>query len=384
MLLEEYGFDPAMLPEGISGTPARVTAVLKDRYELVCEHGQIYGRLKTSVYFRKGVEFFPITGDFVLIKYNTTGDSLIIKTLERRTYISRGNPSPGRGEQSIAANFDYVFIMQSTNHDFDLRRMERYIALARQSGADPVVLLTKADMTDEYADYIRAAESVAAGARVYAISAKTGFGLNQLRDYLKPRKTIVLLGSSGVGKSSFVNALAGEEIMPVNEIGESDSKGRHTTTRRQLIMLKSGVMVIDTPGMREDANLKESGNRVDFRHNACNDSFICKVCGAHVVPGGAGTQHRNHCPNCLSSVHVDNEPGDRASLCKGIMDPIGVWVRKNGEWAIIHRCRSCGELSSNRIAADDNPVLLMSIAVKPLAAPPFPLGTLDQRFGGNE
>ena len=108
------------------------------------------------------------------------------------------------------------------------------------------------------------------------------------------------------------------------------------------------------------------------------DSFTCKVCGTFVVPDNAGTQNRNHCPHCLSSVHLDNEPGDRMSFCKGIMDPIGVWVRKNGEWALIHRCRICGVLSSNRIAADDNPTLLMSIAVKPLAMPPFPLGLLER------
>ena len=91
---------------------------------------------------------------------------------------------------------------------------------------------------------------------------------------------------------------------------------------------------------------------------------------------------RNHCPKCLCSVHVDNEPGDRASLCKGIMDPVSVWVRKNGEWAIIHRCRLCGTLSSNRIAADDNPAMLMSIAVKPLAMPPFPLDRLEKGLEG--
>jgi len=89
------------------------------------------------------------------------------------------------------------------------------------------------------------------------------------------------------------------------------------------------------------------------------------------VPQGAGSEHRNHCPNCLSSLHVDIEPGDRAADCGGIMDPIAVWVRKNGEWAIVHRCRICGALSSNRIAADDNPMKLMSIAMKPLCSPPF-------------
>ena len=113
-----------------------------------------------------------------------------------------------------------------------------------------------------------------------------------------------------------------------------------------------------------------------YKHANCTETFTCKVCGELNLPDGAGSGHRNHCSKCLSSVHVDDDPGDRASFCHGIMDAIGVWVRKNGEWAVIHRCRTCGELSSNRIAADDNPALLMSIAVKPLAMPPFPLGRL--------
>jgi len=120
--------------------------------------------------------------------------------------------------------------------------------------------------------------------------------------------------------------------------------------------------------------------KIDYRNSACAESFTCKVCGSLVVPEGAGSRHRNHCPKCLSSVHVDNDPGDRASLCQGIMEPVSVWVRKGGEWAIIHRCRMCGTLSSNRIAADDNPALLMSIAVKPLAMTPFPLNKLDEIF----
>lgn len=117
--------------------------------------------------------------------------------------------------------------------------------------------------------------------------------------------------------------------------------------------------------------------KTDYRHNACNETFICKVCGAVVGPDGAGSQHRNHCPKCLSSLHVDIKPGDRASLCKGIMEPIGVWARKGGEWAVIHRCRLCGELRSNRIAADDNLALLLSLAVRPLASAPFPLSQLE-------
>ena len=100
-----------------------------------------------------------------------------------------------------------------------------------------------------------------------------------------------------------------------------------------------------------------------YKTHPCSDSFTCRVCGRLVVSAGAGSGHRNHCPNCLHSLHLDIEPGDRAADCGGLMDPIAVWVRRDGEWAVIHRCRRCGLLSSNRFAADDNPIKLMSIAI---------------------
>jgi ribosome biogenesis GTPase len=249
--LLDYGFIPTMMPEDVSGTPARITAVHKERYELVCEYGYTFGKLKTSIYYVDGLEDFPTTGDFVLINYNPIGDSQIIKTLERKSFFSRRDPTPGRGEQAVAANFDYVFIMQSLNYNFNIKRMERYITLTWQSGAIPVVILTKADLVEDYSEQMRASQKAAVGVGVYAISAMTGFGLDMLKDYLRPRKTIVFLGSSGVGKSSLINALAGKKIMAVNEIREDDSRGRHTTTHRQLIRLPNGVMIIDTPGMRE-------------------------------------------------------------------------------------------------------------------------------------
>lgn len=115
-----------------------------------------------------------------------------------------------------------------------------------------------------------------------------------------------------------------------------------------------------------------------YKTHACNDSFTCRFCGRLVTPEGASSEHRNHCPNCLSSLHVDIEPGDRESDCGGVMEPIGVWVRKGGEWAIIHRCKRCGKLCSNRSAADDNPMKLMSIALKPLCEPPFPLERIEE------
>lgn len=186
-----------------------------------------------------------------MINYIPNGDSQILATLPRRTFFSRREPGPVPRDQAVAANFDYVFIMQSLNMDFSIKRLERYLTLAWQSGATPVILLTKADLVNDDREYLCQVAHVAAGVDTYVVSAHTLYGLEQLNAYLQPGKTLVFLGSSGVGKSSLVNALAGETIMTVNGIREDDSKGRHTTTHRQLIRLKCGAMIIDTPGMRE-------------------------------------------------------------------------------------------------------------------------------------
>lgn len=248
MNITDYGIAPNT--QNLPGIPARVTAVHKERYEIICDHGMTHARLKSKEYY-VGTQDFPTTGDFVMINYIPNGDSQIIATLPRRTFFSRREPGPIPRDQAVAANFDYVFIMQSLNMNFNPKRLERYLTLAWQSGATPVILLTKADLMEDYWDYLTQVDRVAAGVNTHVVSAHTGFGLERLNAYLQPGKTVVFLGSSGVGKSSLVNALAGEEIMTVNGIREDDSKGRHTTTHRQLIRLKSGVMIIDTPGMRE-------------------------------------------------------------------------------------------------------------------------------------
>ena len=248
MNINDYGIVPNF--DGLPGIPARVTAVHKERYEIVCARGITHARLKTREYF-VDTQDFPTAGDFVMIHYIDNGDSLILATLPRRTYFSRREPGPIPRDQAVAANFDYVFIMQSLNQDFNPKRLERYLALSWQSGATPVILLTKADLVEDYWNHLTQVERVAVGVNTHVVSAHTGQGLNRLNAYLQPGKTVVFLGSSGVGKSSLVNALAGESLMSVSAIREDDSKGRHTTTHRQLIRLDSGVMVIDTPGMRE-------------------------------------------------------------------------------------------------------------------------------------
>lgn len=257
--IQKYGFidnENVICNEGT--VVARVVAVHRERYELICNKGFVYGRLKSSVYYNSTSEIYPTVGDFVLINYVETGDSIIRKTLERRTVFLRKDPASKLHKsaesdicQAVAANFDYVFIVTSLNNDFSIGRVERYLTTAYQSGAVPVIILTKSDLIDDYSDMLSSLKEIAGNTKIHVISSKTGYGVDTLSNYFKPGKTVVFLGSSGVGKSSLINKLAGREIMSTGSIREDDSKGRHTTTYRQLIMLDSGAMVIDTPGMRE-------------------------------------------------------------------------------------------------------------------------------------
>jgi ribosome biogenesis GTPase / thiamine phosphate phosphatase len=228
-----------------------ITAVHRERYEVKVNGEDLYARLKKGVYYSDKKEEFPTVGDNVILEYNSLGDSLIVKTLIRKSKFSRKDPDVGRGEQTIAANFDYVFIMMSLNFDFNLKRLERYLTASWQSGGMPVIVLTKTDIADEVESKIELVRQIANGATICPVSSITGEGMEQLKKYLEPDKTIVFLGSSGVGKSTFTNCLLENDIMEIGEIREADSKGHHTTTHRQLFVLRNGAKIIDTPGMRE-------------------------------------------------------------------------------------------------------------------------------------
>lgn len=284
--LLEYGYKPGY--EYGNYLPARITAVHRERYEIVCNKGFLYAKLKTGVYYPEGKEaeeLFPTVGDFVLILFNELGDSLIVKTLERKSIFERKDPKSklhrsveSNTSQAVAANFDYVFIVSSLNYDLNQSRLERYLTLSWQSGAIPVIVLTKEDLKEEYQEDLKNVQKIAGTAMVHVVSSKTGYGMDELNAYFKPGKTVVFLGSSGVGKSSLVNSIAGYEMMKVNGIRENDSKGRHTTTHRQLIKLDSGAMVIDTPGMRElgmwevDEGIKETFGEIEELTGKCKFS----------------------------------------------------------------------------------------------------------------
>lgn len=232
----------------------RVVLVHKDRYLVRREEEERYCVLAGSLRFR---EEYPVVGDYVEVIANPYGDSLIRAIRPRRTVFSR----PDRGGhadgyvktvkvQPLVANIDYVFIITSLNRDFSVSRIARYAAMAVAGGAAPVAVLTKADACENVAELEAQAAALSENLRVVSVSAYTGFGLERLKAYCRPGTTIALLGSSGAGKSTLINTLAGREVMRVGEIREEDSKGRHTTTHRELIEL-DGVAFIDTPGLRE-------------------------------------------------------------------------------------------------------------------------------------
>ncbi len=190
-------------------------------------------------------------GDFVCLEFDKENNNYTIKALlPRRTKISRLAAGQVLKEQIIAANIDTVLIMQSLNNDFNLRRLERYLIAAWESGAIPAVVLTKSDLCDDAKSKESKAFSVAAGVEVHSISAFTGAGMENISKYFMPGQTVALVGSSGVGKSTLVNALAGKEILKTQEVLRDDDRGRHTTSHRQLVLLPNGGVAMDTPGMR--------------------------------------------------------------------------------------------------------------------------------------
>jgi ribosome biogenesis GTPase len=320
----------------------------------------------------------------------------------------------------VAANLQQVAIVASViSPPFRAGLIDRYFSVIRSCGLRPMLIVNKVDLAagaEEHLAPIRPFERL--GVPVHLLSALEGNGVDALARDLAPYRT-ALVGHSGVGKSSLVNALLGSETARTGDVGLKSGKGTHTTTSSRLYALPGGGEIIDTAGVRlleVDSNSAEDGftefaelaggcrfpdcshldepgcavkmavqagtvqparyaayRRLRLGEEAPTEGFVCVRCGANVSHVGAGSKHRNHCPRCLWSRHLDHVPGDRNGACGDPMEPVAVWVRNDGEWALIHRCTGCGVFHSNRVAGDDREAVLLSLAAKPLASPPFPL-----------
>jgi len=252
---------------------ARIAIEYKGMYKLYTEAGEVLAEITGNMRYNNQ---FPAVGDWVVIDLqDSKARAIIHDILPRKSKFSRKVAGDNTEEQIVAANIDTIFIVTSLNQDFNLRRLERYLTIAWNSGAKPVIVLSKADLCADAEAKKAEVETVAFGVPIHIVSSLSGEGLDELEEYLETGYTVALLGSSGVGKSTIINQLMGSEKMEVDEIRINDGKGKHTTTHRELIVLENGGIVIDTPGMREiqlwDGNegIKESFEDIETLAQNC-------------------------------------------------------------------------------------------------------------------
>ncbi len=257
MSLSRWGWNSyfeALWGDGDRGNavPARVIAQQRRFWRVAGDFGEGWaeaaGRLRDAA---AGGAEWPAVGDWVAVELHDASAAVIREVLPRRTQFVRKSPGKQIEEQVIAANVDTALLVSALDGDFNPRRVERYLAQCWESGARPVIVLNKADTCEDARDRAAEMEKIALGAAVCVVSAKTGQGIEELEKLLRPGETLALLGSSGVGKSTIVNRLLCESLQAVQPVREGDSRGRHTTTTRELLVLPGGALLMDTPGLRE-------------------------------------------------------------------------------------------------------------------------------------
>jgi ribosome biogenesis GTPase / thiamine phosphate phosphatase len=229
--------------------PGRVACRQKTVWNVFIDGGSVTAGISGAL---KKLGRFPAVGDFIVLLHQPeTGSSTIVDILPRKSVFARGSSTKEGTDQIIAANIDIVFIVTAAGHDLNARRTERYLAIAHASGAKPVIVINKSDLTDDPALLTDEISPVAPGIPVIPVSAKSGDGFARLEPFLCPGTTIALIGSSGVGKSTLINRLLDQPLQEIAVIRNYDGKGRHTTTVRQLFVMKNGTLLIDNPGLRE-------------------------------------------------------------------------------------------------------------------------------------
>ncbi len=253
-ILDDYGFKEfGDYPEEEGIYYGRITSQSKGLYKAVSLDGELLCEISGKMRFDADeVEDLPAVGDFVILdrENSQNGHGIIREILPRKSSFVRNASGSLNRAQVVASNIDNAFICTSLNQDFNLKRLERYITLTWNSGAIPVVVLTKADLCEDIDSKLSAVESVAPGTDILLTSSVDEDGLEEIEEFLRPGKTIALMGSSGVGKSTIINRLSGNQLVDTGAIREDD-RGRHTTTRREMYLLENGSILIDTPGMRE-------------------------------------------------------------------------------------------------------------------------------------
>lgn len=253
--IKKYGFSESFsngILQDNQLTPARILSQEKGFYRIISDKGKKLAEVSGKFQFQTIISSdYPAVGDFVLVNWNESGNSAIIESLlPRKSAFIRKAAGGSQQEQVVAANIDIVFLCMALNNDFNLRRMERYISIAWDSGAMPVVVLTKSDLCDDLEQKLAEVSTIAFVVDVLVTTSTEENGYEELLPFISEGKTIAFIGSSGVGKSTLINRLLGKELLKTNGL-RNDDKGRHTTTHRELFLLSSGGMVIDTPGMRE-------------------------------------------------------------------------------------------------------------------------------------
>ena len=233
--------------------PARVIRSCREIFSLVHEYGEVEGELSGKLRFMaESAADLPAVGDWTAVMLLDQGEKALIHALlKRKSQFSRNEAGPRTQEQIIAANIDTVFLVTGLDGNFNARRIERYLTQVWNSGANPVILLNKSDLCEDPGQYLDQIQSTTFGVPIFALSALENEGMDVIHPYLQSGQTVVFIGSSGVGKSTIINRLLGQEMLKTQNVRETDSRGRHTTTHRELFFIPNGAAIIDSPGMRE-------------------------------------------------------------------------------------------------------------------------------------